>query len=85
MQVRSVFQGRLVDPRGANMMINIATFAANDKGFTDTLHTLTQNVKVKFVPNDKGNENVPNYHIQAERPYQSRQPFVLGHYLRLSH
>ena len=41
-------------------MANIGTFTAQDNGFTGTLRTLTLNVKVKFVPNDKGdNENAP--------------------------
>jgi uncharacterized protein (DUF736 family) len=30
-----------------------------------TLRTLTLNVKVKFVPNDKGSENASDYRIQA--------------------
>ncbi|ERV56285.1 hypothetical protein Q063_04039 [Pseudomonas aeruginosa BL09] len=35
-------------------MANIGTFTAEKDGFTGTLRTLTLNVKVKLVPNDKG-------------------------------
>ena len=35
-------------------MANIGTFTADKDGFTGTLRTLTLNVKVKLVPNDKG-------------------------------
>ena len=41
-------------------MANIGTFTADKDGFTGTLRTLTLNVKVKLVPNDKGQ--------QRERP-----------------
>ncbi|MFW5454143.1 DUF736 domain-containing protein [Thioalkalivibrio sulfidiphilus] len=51
-------------------MANIGTFTANDNGFTGTLRTLTLNVKVKLVPNDKGNsENAPDFRIQAAGGY----------------
>ena len=41
-------------------MANIGTFTADKDGFTGTLRTLTLNVKVKLVPNDKGSsENAP--------------------------
>ena len=41
-------------------MANIGTFTAEKDGFTGTLRTLTLNVKVKLVPNDKGDtENAP--------------------------
>lgn len=46
-------------------MANIGTFNAQNDGFSGTLRTLTFNVKVKFVPNDKGSENAPDYRIQA--------------------
>lgn len=47
-------------------MANIGTFTAEKDGFTGTLRTLTLNVKVKLVPNDKGdNENAPDYRLQA--------------------
>ena len=68
-------------------MANIGTFTAEKDGFTGTLRTLTLNVKVKLVPNDKTSENAPDYRIQtaggydigaawkkvsqAERPYLS--------------
>ena len=41
-------------------MANIGTFTTDKDGFTGTLRTLTLNVKVKLVPNDKGSsENAP--------------------------
>ena len=41
-------------------MANIGTFTAEKDGFTGQLRTLTLNVKVKLVPNDKGDsENAP--------------------------
>ena len=46
-------------------MANIGTFTADKDGFTGTLRTLTLNVKVKFIPNDKSSENAPDYRIQA--------------------
>ena len=47
-------------------MANIGTFTADKDGFTGTLRTLTLNVKVKLVTNDKGsNENAPDVRIQA--------------------
>jgi uncharacterized protein (DUF736 family) len=55
----------LVQPKG-NIMANIGTFTANKDGFTGTLRTLALNVKLKFVPNDRGgNENAPDFRIQA--------------------
>ena len=50
-------------------MANIGTFTADKDGFTGTLRTLTLNVKVKLVPNDKGSENAPDYRIQAAGGY----------------
>jgi uncharacterized protein (DUF736 family) len=50
-------------------MANIGTFTAQNSGFTGTVRTLTLNVKVKFVPNDKGSENAPDYRIQAAGGY----------------
>ncbi|MEK6298189.1 MAG: DUF736 domain-containing protein [Paraburkholderia tropica] len=47
-------------------MANIGTFTAEKDGFTGTLRTLMLNVKVKLVPNDKGdNENAPDFRVQA--------------------
>ncbi|ASI67763.1 MULTISPECIES: DUF736 domain-containing protein [Pseudomonadota] len=47
-------------------MANIGTFTAEKDGFTGTLRTLTLNVKVKLVANDKGeNENAPDFRLQA--------------------
>ncbi|MDO9602983.1 DUF736 family protein, partial [Hydrogenophaga sp.] len=40
-------------------MANIGTFTAQNDGFIGTVRTLTLNVKVKFVRNDKGSENAP--------------------------
>jgi uncharacterized protein (DUF736 family) len=56
----------LVQPEGEIIMANIGTFTAEKDGFTGTLRTLTLNVKVKLVPNDKGdNENAPDFRLQA--------------------
>ncbi len=68
-------------------MATIGTFTAQDAGFVGTVRTLTLNIKVKFVPNDKTAENAPDFRIvasggydigaawkkrsQAERPYLS--------------
>lgn len=47
-------------------MANIGTFTAEKDGFTGQLRTLTLNVKVKLVPNDKGdNESAPDFRVQA--------------------
>ena len=47
-------------------MANIGTFTADKDGFTGTLRNLTLNVKVKLVPNDKGdNEKAPDFRLQA--------------------
>lgn len=46
-------------------MANIGTFTADKNGFAGTLRTLTLNVKLKFVPNDKESENAPDFRIQA--------------------
>ncbi len=50
-------------------MANIGTFTAQNNGFAGTARTLTLNVKVKFVPNDKGSENAPDFRIQAAGNY----------------
>ncbi|MDM0037421.1 DUF736 domain-containing protein [Variovorax sp. J22G21] len=67
-------------------MANIGTFTAQNDSYTGTVRTLTLNVKVKIVPNDKESENAPDYRIvagnfeigaawkklsRAERPYLS--------------
>jgi hypothetical protein len=49
----------LVQPKGEIIMANIGTFTADKDGFTGTLRTLTLNVKVKLVPNDKGTTRTP--------------------------
>ena len=47
-------------------MANIGTFTAEKDGFTGQLRTLTLNVKVKLIPNDKGDtENAPDFRLQA--------------------
>ena len=47
-------------------MANIGTFTTDKDGFAGTLRTLTLNVKVKLVPNDKGdNEKAPDFRVQA--------------------
>ena len=47
-------------------MANIGTFTTDKDGFTGTLRTLTLNVKVKLVPNDKGTMRKPR--TTASRP-----------------
>ena len=44
-------------------MANIGTFTAQNDSYTGTVRTLTLNVKVKIVPNDKESENAPDYRI----------------------
>ncbi|PLC50839.1 hypothetical protein CR159_04320 [Pollutimonas subterranea] len=47
-------------------MANIGTFTADKDGFTGTLRTLTLNVKVKLIPNDKGeNGKAPDFRLQV--------------------
>ena len=47
-------------------MANIGSFTADKDGYTGTLRTLTLNVKVKLVPNDKGDsEKAPDFRVQA--------------------
>lgn len=46
-------------------MANIGTFTAQNTGFAGTIRTLTLNVKVKLVPNDKGSENAPDFRMQS--------------------
>lgn len=46
-------------------MANIGTFTAQKDSYTGTVRTLTLNVKVKIVPNDKESENAPDYRIVA--------------------
>ena len=46
-------------------MSNIGNFTAQGNSFTGSVRTLTLNVKVKFVPNDKQGENAPDYRIVA--------------------
>jgi len=55
-------------------MANIGTFIAEKDGFTGTLRTLTFNVKVKLVANDKGeNESAPDF-----RRKRSTNPILPG-------
>jgi uncharacterized protein (DUF736 family) len=46
-------------------MTTIGTFTQQKDGFTGAVRTLTVNVKVKFVPNDKTKENAPDFRILA--------------------
>lgn len=47
-------------------MANIGTFTEDKDGYTGTLRTLTLNIKVKLVPNDKGeNDKAPDFRLQA--------------------
>jgi len=57
--------GRDLQPQGAFIMANIGNFAAQDKGYTGTVRTLTLNVKVKIVPTDKDSEKAPDFRILA--------------------
>jgi uncharacterized protein (DUF736 family) len=55
-------------------MANIGTFTADKDGFTGTLRTLTLNVKVKLVPNDKGdNENAPDFRLRRPATTSARR------------
>ena len=51
-------------------MAHIGTFTAQGNSFAGTVRTLTLNVKVKFVPNDKESDNAPDYRIQAGGTYE---------------
>ena len=67
-------------------MANIGAFTVQNDGFTGTLRTLTLNIKVKFVPNDKTSENAPDFRIQVAGVYdlgaawkkvsQSERPYL---------
>lgn len=67
-------------------MANIGAFTVQNDGFTGTLRTLTLNIKVKFVPNDKTSENAPDFRIQVAGGYdlgaawkkvsQSERPYL---------
>ncbi len=47
-------------------MATIGTFTKSGDGFAGSVRTLTLNVKVKLVPNDKGdNEKAPDFRFQA--------------------
>jgi len=50
-------------------MANIGTFTTQNDGFAGSVRTLTLNVKVKFVPNDKGSPNAPDFRVQAAGGY----------------
>jgi uncharacterized protein (DUF736 family) len=56
--------------KGLFIMANIGTFNTQGNGFVGTVRTLTLNVKVKFVPNEKESENAPDYRIQAGGNYE---------------
>tara|TARA_R100000541_G_scaffold11732_4_gene20015 strand:+ start:2262 stop:2789 length:528 start_codon:yes stop_codon:yes gene_type:complete len=66
-------QGRdgrdLGTPKGASIMANTGIFTAQNDGFAGNVRTLTLNVKVKFIPNDRSSENAPDYRIQAASGY----------------
>ena len=56
-------------------MANIGTFTAEKDGFTGTLRTLTLNVKVKLVPNDKGDTEKgfgEQWNQNQRKPYHLR-------------
>jgi uncharacterized protein (DUF736 family) len=46
-------------------MANIGTFITRNDSFTGTVRTLTLNVKVNLIPNDKSSENAPDYRALA--------------------
>jgi uncharacterized protein (DUF736 family) len=46
-------------------MTSIGTFTQQNDGYTGAVRTLTVNVKVKFVPNEKTKENAPDFRILA--------------------
>lgn len=67
-------------------MAHIGTFTEQNNSYTGTVRTLTLNVKIKIVPNDKESENAPDFRIvsgtfeigaawkkisKADRPYLS--------------
>lgn len=67
-------------------MAHIGTFTHENNSYSGTVRTLTLNVKIKIVPNDKEKANAPDYRIlvdnfeigaawkkisKAERPYLS--------------
>jgi uncharacterized protein (DUF736 family) len=56
--------------KGLFIMAHIGTFTAQGNSFTGTVRTLTLNVKVKFVPNEKESDNAPDYRIQAGGNYE---------------
>ena len=67
-------------------MANIGTFTAEKNGFTGTLRTLTLNVKVKLVPNDKSdNERTrlppasgwPRHRRSVEKDQRGRTPLCV--------
>jgi uncharacterized protein (DUF736 family) len=60
----------LEPPRKDFIMAHIGTFTAQGNSFAGTVRTLTLNVKVKFVPNDKESDNAPDYRIQAGGSYE---------------
>ncbi len=47
-------------------MAHIGTFSEQNNGYTGTVRTLTLNVKVNIVPNDKESENAPDFRIVAD-------------------
>lgn len=51
-------------------MANIGTFTTSKDGFTGTLRTLTLQAKVSIVPNNKSNDNAPDYRILATGGYE---------------
>lgn len=52
--------------KGLEGLITYNVYVLNLMNATGTLRTLTLNVKVKLVPNDKGDtENAPDFHLQA--------------------
>ena len=46
-------------------MSTIGNFTATGNSYTGTVRTLTLNVKVRIVPNDKGSEHAPDFRVVA--------------------
>ncbi|MCD9026617.1 DUF736 domain-containing protein [Luteimonas sp. BDR2-5] len=48
----------------------IGNFTKQNDGYAGTVRTLTVEVKVRFVPNEKGSENAPDYRVQTAGNYE---------------
>lgn len=48
----------------------IGNFTKQSDGYVGTVRTLTVEVKVRLVPNEKGSENAPDYRVQTAGNYE---------------